>query len=271
MPIINTLSAWPSAPQRFTSADGRLLAILDPDRCGVRLMVTDAGTDQVQLLRDGELIYSGDPMRTPGGAGIAYDGLAPLDGDVVYAAGMADGTVIASVAVHTAGLPAEWGLVTPLDDQALAVRLRTVASTPTLKRAARQKLSLSPASTLNAGGWDLPAEDGQDWTWLCGLIDQSDAIGERDRLMAALTCGPVYWRPEASIGFSSMWALPGDVEATRQGDVWLVSSTLTPVRPPSTLDLPAWAPGYTYADLLKRGTFADVLAGATNYSSLVGF
>lgn len=271
MAIIATRRDWPEAPQRFQSADGRLVAVLDPDRCGVRLRGTDLEAWSVTLTRDGEVIHTGDPMVTPGGSGIAYDLSAPLDADVVYEASVGS-IVITQVAVHTGGLPFEWGMVTPLADPDKGLMLRTVADTPTLGRSARQKLSAVPSSRLQAGGWDIPTDAAQGWTWLAGFPDVSKALAERDAIMEALSLGPVYFRPETSIGFPPMWALPGDVSATKQGEVWTVSCTLTPITAPATADLPAWAPGTSYARVAAtRGSFTELARTSKSYLELVGF
>jgi len=270
MPIINTVAGWPEAPARFESADGRIVAVVDAGRCGVRLKVSGMGGWKATLTRDGDVVYSGDPIITPAGVGVAYDAFPPIDADVVYRVVSDEGADV-SVAVHTAPLRFEWAAVTPLANSAGSVILRTVANTPTLGRTARATLTASPASQHVAGSWDIPTDTGQEWTWLCGFPHEDRGIEERDRLMAALTSGPVFFRPEPSIGFPAMWAMPGDVSATKQdGKIWTVSSVLTPVVAPSTADLPAWIPGYTYADMLARGTFSDV-ANSCTYANLVGF
>jgi hypothetical protein len=222
----------------------------------------DLWPNAVQFVRlatsDGKIpdqpVRSGDWATAVGGKARAYDMEAPVN--VVsqwYAIPiMKDGSMgTPSLPVSTTvAFPAGTldCCIKPTGKPALTTMVQIVQPLPTFTRPARNNLSNVQGSSYAAGSWDVRL--GMIGTFTFWTPDWV----ERDRIMDALSNGPVFVQINPSYLVADFYALPGDLsEAPMEADfndpgrTWTVDFTV--IARPATVDAPLVIPGRSYADL----------------------
>lgn len=259
MPIskIRTDRDAPDPDGRIRNADG-VRVLFDIERLGVRIILGPKFPDgRARVLRDGQPVWSGSPVEVIGGIAIIYDPIPPLGREAILYEVIADSGGHWRKTLSTPAPPHEYAVITPRWAPYSAALERTVSPTPDLKLNFRSHTTEVPGDPLPASDWDAPTLGKQSWVFICGEGQYGVACERRDTLLEALSHGPVFFRPDPSIGFEQRWMLPTSATAKRVGDMWEVTVDLEPIRQPSMIDS-GLVYGNTYRFVRSWGTYANV-------------
>lgn len=197
-----------------------------------------------------------------GGKALAYDQEAPLGQASQWIACPVfyDGTegecskAVAVTVPWPEGCMDTW--IKPVSDPDLTMVVQMIEPWPEFTRAARNNLSEIQSSTYRAGSWDLRL------SWEATFTFYTPDRYERQRIIDALSVGPILLQSNPEYLIPEEFCLPGDLQEvytntqtmTDPGRTWTV--TLTTVARPATQDSPSAIPGRTYRDTnAKAGTY----------------
>ena len=274
--VLNPTTSNPSPVSSVTSSDGYLTATLDDTHGGVLLRANFSGDAtkpvQVQFLRNGLTVRSGDPAEAPGGIAYAYDQEAPLaDSSAwtctpIYADG-SEGTTTTSAAISLSQLAGGydfWVKSTSYPNlSTLARGLRT--DLVTVGRTGRLRLSNVPGSSYPVAAWSPRGFADVTVTFSTQTLD------ERDSLTDCLDSGVLLVQSNPGYGLGDFYALAGDASQTpriHHGDPrWVMTVTFVIVKRPPTIDAPFVFPGHSYGEqLAAAGTYGARLATWPTYA-----
>ncbi|MFE4691272.1 hypothetical protein ACFRH6_14580 [Streptomyces sp. NPDC056749] len=266
-------------PERVTSPDGYLTAIIDTTWAGVVLSydATDGPSPdtirRVRIVRqdpgarEAVPVRSADPAWALDGVGTAYDHEAPLGVAVVYTATplYADGTagepsaLAVTVPAPPPGPRDVW--VKSLDEPGLSAQV-TVTSWPELSWAARIDSAAVQGSAFPVTSQDVYAAPASTIT----IDAEGDQIEVLQQLLITpgvrlLQTRPDYHRPD-------QFVLLSDVQQAMDStptEPRTYQAALAPVGRPATAGQPMRMPGWSYDELARR--FATSNAAVASYST----
>lgn len=197
-----------------------------------------------------------------GGKALAYDQEAPLGQASQWIACPVfyDGTegecsqAVAVTVPWPEGCMDTW--IKPVNDPDLTMVVQMIEPFPEFTRAARNNLSEIQSSKYRAGSWDLRL------SWEATFTFYTPDRYERQRIIDALSVGPILLQSNPEYLIPEEFCLPGDLQEvytntqtmTDPGRTWTV--TLTTIARPATQDSPSAIPGRTYRDTnAKAGTY----------------
>lgn len=285
MPMIVLPGAPPvTVPDRVTSPDGWLAAIVDEPWAGVVLSVdytaggtplsTAANVRRVRIYRTGPdgvkvAVRGAAPAWAVEGVGTAYDHEAPLGVPVMYTAQpqYADGTLgpVSSLAVEVPA-PAVGAVrdlwLKSLDEPGLSVRVH-ITSWGARESAARQDVAQRAGSAFAMVGYDVHTA-----ATVQAVVDvPPEQLEQVRRLMDAgvllAQTRPGYQQPDS-------FFVPGDWTEDATGKLgstggYAVAFTVQPLERPDPEGQPMRLPGWSW-DTVAAG-FASWSAVASSYSS----
>ncbi|MGW2708079.1 hypothetical protein ACWC4J_03650 [Streptomyces sp. NPDC001356] len=286
--IVDPAAPHITPPDRITSPDGWLAAVVDGAWAGVVLAVDYTASTplpdvervlQVRITRTDPgrapaPVRSGDAAWAIEGVGTAYDGEAPLGVAVVYTAVpvYVDGTTgpSSSLAVTVpAPEPGEdrdlW--LKSIDDPGLSMRVMVVDwQGPTA--AGRQDTTDVAGSPYRAVAYD---EHGAESYPVVVDVPPEDV----DRMRALLRSGVLLAQARPGYLFPDAFHVPADITGpTPTGKLgssegYRFGWTIEPVERPATAGQPLMMPGWSYDALADRfGSYDAVAASYSSYASL---
>lgn len=289
MPMIVLPGAPPvTVPERVTSPDGWLAAVVDEQWAGVVLAVDytagalphdqAASVMQVRIRRadaDGTTtaVRGGLYAWAVEGVGTAYDHEAPLGVPVVYTATAvyADGSLgpSSSLAVEVpapaAGDPQDLWLKS-LDEPGLSMRVQL--TTPAGRESAgQQDVAARSGSPYSMVAWDVHAAA----TTAVTVDVPPEKIEQVRRL---LDSGVLLAQTRPGYRWPDAYHVPGDWTETPTGKLgstggYAVAWTIQPIERPDPADQPMRMPGWSYdAVAAAFGTYDAVTASYSSYAAL---
>lgn len=280
MPIVVPAGAVNAPPPvSATSADGVLSAQVDATYAGVLLHADfSAGVAPypkwIRFLRGAVRVRSGDPARSPGASGIAYDHEAPLGVQTSWTAvpiyaDESEGTPSDPVTLTTPAVGSSQVWIKSTVDPGLSMLLD--AYIPELEPAIAGTFDpqVIPGAQFMTGPLSARVEQGGT------LTVQTDTPARRRKLRLLLDAAPLFVQIDPTADIDDLYCIPGaTVEAYAYGgfdSARRIPIPLVPIARPPTIDAPLYIPGNSNDTLAAQlATYDDVAAAYASYDAIVG-